>query len=135
MRGVGQEVNTSPIQVDQQVAVLRVNLILEELLELAAAAKVDILIDGISITNRDIQFTQRGEQDLVEIADALADIEYVTHGAAHAWGIPSQKVFDEVQNSNLSKLPDGFKRADGKWMKGPNYRPADIASIIVGREY
>jgi len=71
--------------------------------------------------------------DIVEIADALADIVYVAVGAAVAYGIPFDKVFAEVHASNMSKLgADGkpIKREDGKILKGPNYFRPRIAEII-----
>lgn len=73
--------------------------------------------------------------DLVEVADALGDILYVVIGMALEFGIPIQKVFDEIQRSNMSKLgADGLPivREDGKILKGPNYSPPDIRSILYG---
>lgn len=71
--------------------------------------------------------------DLVEIADALADIIYIAYGTAVAYGIPMDRVFAEVHASNMSKLGDDGKpiyRDDGKVLKGPNYRPPQIAKIL-----
>lgn len=73
------------------------------------------------------------ENDLVEIADALADIIYIAYGTAVAYGLPMDRVFNEVHSSNMSKLgADGrpLRRADGKVMKGPNFRPPDIETIL-----
>ena len=91
---------------------LRLALIEEELAELAAAARAD---------------------DLVGVADALADIVYVAYGTAHVYGIDLDSVLDEVHASNMTKLgADGrpIRRADGKVLKGPNYRPPDIAAVL-----
>ena len=91
---------------------LRVNLIAEEVSELFAA-----------LNNKDI----------VEVADALADLLYVTYGMALEFGIPIDEVFEEVQSSNMSKLDEDGKpiyRDDGKVMKGPNFRLPDIASVL-----
>jgi predicted HAD superfamily Cof-like phosphohydrolase len=91
---------------------LRQALIEEEVAELAAAAAND---------------------DLVGIADALADIVYVAYGTAHVYGIDLDAVLTEVHASNMTKLgADGrpVRRADGKILKGPDYRPPDIATVL-----
>lgn len=67
--------------------------------------------------------------DLVEVADALADLLYVVIGSALQWGIPIARVFAEVHRSNMSKA-GGLKRADGKIMKGPNYSPPDLRFVL-----
>jgi predicted HAD superfamily Cof-like phosphohydrolase len=71
--------------------------------------------------------------DLVEIADALADIVYIAYGTAVSYGIPLDEIFDEVHSSNMSKLGDDGKpvyRDDGKVLKGPRYRPPNVQSIL-----
>jgi NTP pyrophosphatase (non-canonical NTP hydrolase) len=96
---------------DDQVA-LRLALIQEEVGELAVAAR---------------------EGDIVGVADALADIVYVAYGTAHVYGIDLDAVLDEVHASNMTKLgADGrpVRRADGKILKGPDYRPPDIAAVL-----
>jgi len=73
--------------------------------------------------------------DTVEIADAICDLIYVLCGTAVSFGIPLNDCFDEVQRSNMSKLmPDGsvHRREDGKILKGPNFTPPDLKSIIYG---
>ena len=92
---------------------LRYDLIKEELEELKEA-----------ILNRDIK----------EVADALTDILYVTYGAGHAFGINLDKCFEEVQNSNMSKLGSDGKpiyNDNGKVMKGPNYFEPDLSKLIA----
>ena len=72
-------------------------------------------------------------RDLVEIADATADIKWVLEGLEHTLNIPQQEVWDEVSRSNLQKImPDGkvLKRADGKVMKPQGWTPPNIKSII-----
>ena len=72
-------------------------------------------------------------KDLLEVADALTDILYVTYGAGHAFGIDLDKCFDEVQNSNMSKLDDNGKpiyNEAGKVMKGPNYFKPDLSKFV-----
>ncbi|GAB3422388.1 pyrophosphohydrolase domain-containing protein [Flindersiella endophytica] len=71
--------------------------------------------------------------DLVEVADALADMMYVIYGTAVEYGIPLDAVLDEVHRSNMSKLgADGrpVYREDGKVMKGPAFRPPDVAGVL-----
>ena len=71
--------------------------------------------------------------DLVAVADALADIVYVAYGTAHVYGIDLDAVLDEVHSSNMTKLgADGrpVRRPDGKVLKGPSYRPPDIAAVL-----
>ena len=72
-------------------------------------------------------------KDLLEVADALTDILYVTYGAGHAFGIDLDKCFDEVQNSNMSKLDENGKpiyNETGKVMKGPNYFKPDLSKFV-----
>ena len=97
----------------KKIIALRYDLIKEELEELKLA-----------IDNNDIK----------EVADALTDILYVTYGAGHAFGINLDKCFDEVQNSNMSKLGlDGkpIYNENGKVMKGPNYFKPDLKKFVA----
>lgn len=74
--------------------------------------------------------------DLVGLADALADIVYVAYGSAHVYGIDLDAVLDEVHSSNMTKLgADGrpVRRADGKVLKGPDYRPPDVKSVLAAQ--
>jgi len=95
---------------DEATASLRLTLIREEAQELAAAFKA---------------------QNIVEIADAIGDLLYVTLGTAVSCGIDIHKVFEEIHRSNMTKFIDGHRREDGKWVKGPSYTPADIAGHLV----
>ena len=72
-------------------------------------------------------------KDLLEVADALTDILYVTYGAGHAFGINLDQCFEEVQNSNMSKLDRNGKpiyNDAGKVMKGPNYFKPDLSKFV-----
>src|ERR1700747_741146 len=71
-----------------------------------------------------------GENDLVEVADACADLIWVIQGLAHTLGIPQQEVWDEVNRSNVAKYPGGkvLRRADGKIMKPEGWEPPNIKS-------
>jgi len=112
MKTFGQEVKDKPSFSTDKINKLRLDLIKEELNELTEA------IDS---------------KDLLEVADALTDILYVTYGAGHAFGIDLDKCFEEVQNSNMSKLDENGKpiyNDSGKVMKGPNYFKPDLTKFI-----
>ena len=112
MEMFGQEVKNKASFGSNKINQLRYNLIKEELDELKKA------IDN---------------KDLLEVADALTDILYVTYGAGHAFGINLDKCFDEVQNSNMSKLDDNGKpiyNDAGKVMKGPKYFKPDLSKFL-----
>ena len=113
MQTYGQEVKAKANFSDEKTNKLRVDLIKEELEELTKAMD---------------------EKDLLEVADALTDILYVTYGAGHAFGINLDKCFDEVQRSNMSKLGEDGKpiyNEVGKVMKGPNYFKPDLSKYIT----
>ena len=112
MKTFGQEVKTKPSFSTDKINKLRIDLIKEELSELSEAMN---------------------NKDLLEVADALTDILYVTYGAGHAFGINLDKCFEEVQNSNMSKLDNNGKpiyNDKGKVMKGPNYFKPDLRKFI-----
>ena len=112
MKTFGQEVKNKPSFSSDKINKLRIDLIKEELEELTTAIK---------------------NKDLLEVADALTDILYVTYGAGHAFGIDLDKCFDEVQNSNMSKLNEDGKpiyNESGKVMKGPNYFKPDLSKFV-----
>tara|TARA_A100001388_G_scaffold254413_1_gene218127 strand:+ start:1160 stop:1531 length:372 start_codon:yes stop_codon:yes gene_type:complete len=112
MKTFGQDVKQNPAFSTDKINELRVSLIKEELDELMEAMN---------------------KKDLVEVADALTDILYVTYGAGHAFGINLDECFQEVQNSNMSKLDSDGKpiyNDKGKVMKGPNYFKPDLSKFI-----
>ena len=112
MKTFGQEVKTKPSFSTDKINKLRIDLIKEELEELTEAMN---------------------KKDLLEVADALTDILYVTYGAGHAFGIDLDKCFDGVQNSNMSKLDENGKpiyNDSGKVMKGPNYFKHDLSKFV-----
>ena len=112
MQKFGQEVKLKPSFSREKINDLRYNLIKEELNELKQA------IDN---------------KDLLEVADALTDILYVTYGAGHAFGIDLDRCFEEVQNSNMSKLGEDGKpiyNDAGKVMKGPRYYKPDLSKFV-----
>ena len=108
----GQEIKEKASFPNEKITALRFDLIKEELKELEEAME-----------NKDIK----------EVADALTDILYVTYGAGHAYGINLDKCFEEVQNSNMSKLDHNGKpiyNDKGKVMKGPNYFKPDLNKFL-----
>ena len=112
MKTFGQEVKSKPSFSNDKINKLRIDLIKEELGELQEAMK---------------------NNDLLEVADALTDILYVTYGAGHAFGIDLDKCFEEVQNSNMSKLDENgmpIYNESGKVMKGPNYFKPDLSKFV-----
>ena len=112
METFGQEVKEKTEFPDSKTTELRYNLIKEEL---------DELRDAID------------QKDIIEIADALTDILYVTYGAGHAFGIDLDKCFNEVQESNMSKLGENntpIYNNDGKVMKGPNYFKPNLKQFL-----
>jgi|TARA_B100001063_G_scaffold36430_1_gene29948 predicted HAD superfamily Cof-like phosphohydrolase len=112
MKTFGQEVKSKPSFSTDKINKLRIDLIKEELEELTEA-----------MINR----------DLLEVADALTDILYVTYGAGHAFGIDLDKCFNEVQSSNMSKLDENGRpiyNNSGKVMKGPNYFKPDLSKFV-----
>ena len=113
METFGQEIKEKAQFPNEKITSLRYDLIKEELDELKEA-----------MDNNDIK----------EVADALTDILYVTYGAGHAFGINLDKCFEEVQNSNMSKLGSDGKpiyNDKGKVMKGPNYFKPDLNKFII----
>ena len=112
MKTFGQEIKTKPSLSSEKINNLRINLISEELEELKDAIK---------------------NNDLKETIDALTDILYVTYGAGHAFGVDLDKCFEEVQNSNMSKLGEDGKpiyNESGKVMKGPNYFKPNLSQFL-----
>ncbi len=112
METFGQEVKDKSAFPNDKIVKLRQDLILEEFNELQEAIK---------------------QKDLKEVADALTDILYVTYGAGHAFGIDLDKCFEEVQNSNMSKLDENGKpifNEHGKVMKGPKYFKPDLNKFV-----
>ena len=112
METFGQEIREKASFPNDKIISLRYGLIKEELEEFKDA------ID---------------KKDIKEVADALTDILYVTYGAGHAFGINLDKCFEEVQNSNMSKLDENGKpiyNESGKVMKGPNYFKPDLSKFV-----
>ena len=112
MKTFGQKVKNKAELGDEKLNQLRISLINEELDELKTAIK---------------------DNNILEVADALTDILYVTYGAGHSFGVDLDKCFDEVQKSNMSKLGDDGEpiyNEAGKVMKGPNYFKPNLSKFL-----
>ena len=112
MNTYGQDIKEKAEFPENKIVQLRIDLIEEELNELKEAIK---------------------NKDIVEVADALTDILYVTYGAGHSFGVNLDECFDEVQRSNMSKLGEDGKpiyNDSGKVMKGPNYFAPNLKKIV-----
>lgn len=112
---IGQQAGPPfPALADQATADLRIRLIEEELRELK-----DAIAEG----------------NLVEIADAVQDLLYVVYGTGEAYGLPVDRLFDEVHRSNMTKFPNGVcTKVNGKIVKPDTYEKPDLASIINGEK-
>lgn len=106
MLAAGEPVRETPGLPDDAERNLRVSLITEEFEELKATSNPE------------------------KIADAIGDLLYVVYGTAVAYGLDAQGIFDEIHRSNMTKFIDGYKRADGKWCKGPGYSPPDLRRFV-----
>lgn len=156
MQTFGQATPEKPTVPDGPTRILRVKLLLEEVLELAEASGVTITPNIQKLRNitdtSDLEFTADKSANLVSVADALADIDYVNQGAAVAYGLDLEPFQDEVHSSNMSKLWNHYevinnlgdnkaygtdtgnyivKNSDGKVVKSPSYRPADLQRVMV----
>lgn len=143
-----QSIPEVPTYPTEEVAKLRAMLVLEEALEL--------IVRGLGVTNlvvmptefqsgsmisleyllyriKDVSVEKNKPTDLLQLADGIADLEYVSTGTASACGIKMQPIFDEVHRSNMTKFIDGLVREDGKYVKGPSYSKADIQGEL-GRQ-
>lgn len=108
-RLAGQVINDKPCIPDTETIWFRLCLIQEELTELTEA------------------FVQ---EDVVEVADALADLMWVIMGTAVSCGINMEPVLEEVRRSNMTKFIDGYRDENGKWRKGPSFEEPNIKAII-----
>jgi len=105
----GATINDVPTIPSEKDCILRLELIREELEELAVAFAV---------------------KNFVPIADAIGDLLYVVYGTAVTCGIDIQPIFNAIHESNMTKFIDGHRRADGKWIKGPSYKPVDLQPLL-----
>lgn len=134
-------VNSKPTVPDEKIVKLRLALILEEFIELTEAcvneetAEAQHLVQTLHHAMDHVKSlkAENLNVDVVEVADALTDINYVTYGAGHCFGVDLDECMQEVQRSNMSKLGEDGKpiyNEHGKVMKGPNYTPPDLRKLL-----
>lgn len=125
MQLAGQELPTSPVIPDANTRLLRARLILEEAFETVRALGFQPMVDSDMFDFDPIP------PDLIQIADGCADISVVTVGTLLACGIQDEPLLAAVDCSNLKKFaPGATRRADGKWLKPPDWKAPDIASVL-----
>lgn len=143
MLAFGQDVRTAPtVDITEEERLLRAHLVLEEALEFVYAmgfkGTVVIGSDRDDKPRYDVHlYDGTGRIDLVEAADALADLKVVVFGSDVTLGLPAKAIFDEVHRSNMSKLgADGkpiLREGDNKVLKGPDYAPPNIGRVLETR--
>lgn len=133
----GHPTEKTPTVSTKKTRELRVALIAEELAELCEALGVSLKLEYDTATNSTLTYIKaeksEDQVDLVGVADALGDLDYVVNGGFHAFGIPHTEVLDEIHGSNMSKLgEDGLPiyNENGKVKKGPNFYEPNLAKII-----
>ncbi|MEP5232290.1 MAG: nucleoside triphosphate pyrophosphohydrolase family protein [Alloalcanivorax sp.] len=141
-RAFSLPVEPRPVVPDDATVRLRLALLLEEFHELAEATcqnasdAQQAFLATLAQAREQLDALDRFEVDLVEVADALTDINYVTYGAGHTFGIDLNACCEEVHRSNMSKLgADGkpVKDERGKVLKGPAYSPPSLAPVLAAQ--
>jgi predicted HAD superfamily Cof-like phosphohydrolase len=137
MRAAGQDLYDWPVVPDAETRILRAKLILEEAFETieeGLGIRVRLNLNRIAsdrVRAEMLEFEPSLEPDLIELADGCADLSVVTIGTLSACGISDQSLLEEVDAANLRKFgPGSYRRADGKWIKPPDFRPPDIAKVL-----
>lgn len=133
MEKIPQTVNSTPTIPNDKDRINRVRLLMEEVLEFAHASGIEIKV-GVFTMNKKMEnmdFKAIGSVDMVEIADALADIEYINLGSANTYGIEIKPIFNEVHDSNMRKFTgDAHKNAEGKWIKPSDWQAPNIEKLL-----
>lgn len=128
-----QERPSHPIMPSVEVRQLRANLILEEALETIAG--LGFTVQKSEVTGQLKPFALY-EPNIVEVVDGCADISVVTIGTLSAFGVSDKPILEAVDAANLKKFGLGsYKREDGKWVKPPDFKPADIMSLLIDQGY
>lgn len=128
----GQPLRTTP-SLEVPELHMRMQLVAEEFMELVEAAYGDKALKILEPAWEEAIQADEGSRDIIEVVDALGDLIYVIYGFAHTIGVDLNKILDEIQSSNMSKVgADGkpIYRADGKILKGPNFVEPDISKIL-----
>ena len=127
MQKAGQDCPPLPTVPSLEVRKLRVSLIAEELMELAESLGISLeIMDGIALVSE----LPEEKPNLVEAYDAILDLQVVTIGTGVAMGMQLEEGWQEVHRSNMSKFIDGYRREDGKWMKGKSFTPPNLLPIL-----
>lgn len=135
MRRASQALPIKPIMPSQAVRQLRANLILEEALETIKGLgfSVEWKVDG---DGRKYIAVPSGEPNIVEVVDGCADVSVVTIGTLSAFGVADQPILEAIDANNLDKFgPGSYRREDGKWIKPPGHKPADIMGLLIAQGY
>lgn len=143
MKGFGQDCPEIPTVADVKTRSLRFRLLLEEVLEFGEAAGIAVFLkddfvhclqelkEPVPIRMDKLVFSSFSEPNLVEMADAIADISVVNEGAAIAFGLPMEKLQETVDENNLLKIATGSKCPEtGKFLKSPNHPKPDFAGVL-----
>lgn len=141
MQQAGQNVPDTLCVPSESERLLRAKLILEEAFELIQKGLgIEVLItsdqtESIVLNSEEFSYQIVKDADPIESLDGAADLLWVgVTGVALIFGADLESVVEEVDSSNLSKFIDGYRRDDGKWQKGPSYRPADIGKALKNRK-
>lgn len=128
MVAAGQDLPATPTVPDPKTRILRIKLLLEEVLELAEALDVEVRLSDQKVNEDVLEYNAGSNVDLVETADAIADISVVNDGAGLACGFDMEPIDKEVHRTNMEKFGLGGHRNEetGKWMKPPNWEPPNI---------
>lgn len=133
MEKIPQTINNHPTIPSDEDRIRRVKLLFEEVLEFAHANGVEVKVGVFTMNKKmdNMDFKANGSVDLVEVADAIADIEYINLGSANTFGIDLKEIFQEVHKSNMKKFTgDAHKNSDGKWIKPSNWKAPNIKKIL-----
>lgn len=136
MRKAGQVVRESPSQPPPEELVRAIALIHEELMELSRAAGVQITLqigNELALEREGTQFgyAVTSDFDMQEYADACGDLSVTVQGAMAAAGIPDVPLLEEIDRSNMERFgPGSYRRGDGKWVRGPDWTPPNVAKVI-----
>lgn len=133
MQQAGQETPARPVEPDENTRILRAKLILEEALETVEALGVKVTFNE---DGQPIAFEPGGKFNMEEVVDGCADISVVTIGTLIALGVDDEPILEEVDAANLRKFgPGGRRRADGKWLKPPDWTPPDLMARLKAQGY
>ena len=131
MTAAGQQVRSKPGVPSKEELILSARLIIEEALEYVEAAGITITLGETTIDRyTKLEFSQEREADIVEMADAVADLAYIGYGRACSMGVDMEPIENEVHFNNLSKIKTGYRDEHGKLRKGPDYVKIDLRPII-----